>query len=96
MAQRLEAALKRPLNQPAGAPARPDAPAPDAQASTSPGQSASAGAPAPEPEFDLAAAVAAELNLDTGAAGDEGKDEAAEKKTAENVSIYDEILKRDS
>lgn len=49
--------------------------------------------PRPAPEFDLAAAVAAELNLDSDQPGPEDGDE---KKPGENVSIYDEILKRDT
>lgn len=133
MAQRLEAALKRPLHA-AAAPAAAtatsapvssaSAPPPPSQASSSggsapsapphsapvsspapspapsaPAPSATAPSPSPEPaggdEFDLAAALSAELDLPPVSAPDETSGGGADKK-AENVNIYDEILKRDT
>ena len=105
MAQRLEAALKRPLTPASAgaaaartAAASPSAPSPSAPSPSAPAPSAPPPAdmpakPRPAPEFDLAAAVAAELNLDSDQPGPEDGDE---KKPGENVSIYDEILKRDT
>lgn len=94
MAQRLEAALKRPLTpSSAAAPPRPAAPPPAAPPPPAPPASAAPAAPAPGgTEFDLAAAVAAELDL----APEESAGEPDGEKKPENVSIYDEILKRDT